>query len=407
MIKKFFHALLLRRRFWRYATMSEVAEIYMSRMLRIAALNMVSAFIVIYLYQNGFSIAQIAFIWAITYGIKALLTLPLATLVAWIGPKHATFVSNILYIPAMILFAVVPEHGVAALYPALLLQGLSTVLYTVAYWVNFSKVKNLKSAGKEIAFMNMFEKITAGLSPVVGGFVAFLFGPQIVIGVSAFLFLVAAAPLFRTGEPVKTRRVLKFHGFPWRLFFSQFSGHFASGYDVFASGVVWSLFVAIVVIGIDGSNEVYAITGVLLSVVFVVALIFSYLYGKIIDRKRGWELYKAGVLADVAVHTMRPFIDTTIAVVGINATREATHTAYMLPYTRGLFDTADVSGARSTYLGLVSLMNNFGAGIAAAVLGCMALYLAEETALRLFFFTAGAVMLLLLTVRFPLYRKRG
>lgn len=405
MIRKFFHTLLLRRRFWRYATMSEVAEIYIARMLRIAALYMVSAFIVIYLYQNGFSVAKIAFIWALWYAFKAIIALPFATVIAWIGPKHATFISNLLYIPAMILIALLPEHGHWLLVPALILQGCSTVLYTISHSVNFSKVKSVHKAGKEIAVMNILEKLTASISPMAGGFVAMVWGPQVVIVLSAFLFLFAAAPLFKTGEQVQTRRVLTFRGFSWRLFFSQFAGHYAVGYDVFVSGAAWSLFVAIAVIGIDKNNEVYAITGVLLSVVFFVSLVFSYLFGRLVDRRKGWELYKAGAAMTIAVNAMRPFITTTIAVVGINASREATHTAYMLPYTRGVFDTADVSGARSTYIGLVDLTSNLGASAAAALLGVLALTMPEDTSFRIFFLISAFVMLLLFTIRFPLYKK--
>ncbi len=405
MIKKFFQTILLRRRFWRNAPMSEVAEIYMARMLRIAALNMMSAFIVIYLYQNGFSIAKIAFMWAGLYGLKVVLALPLATVVAWIGPKHSAFVSNILYIPVMILFALMPEKGDWLIVPALILQAFSVVLYSVSHLVNFSKVKNMKHAGKEIAFMNIFEKVTAGLTPMIGGFIALIWGPQVVIVISAVLFLFAAAPLFKTGEQVQTRRVLKFRGFPWRLLFGQVAGHIAAGYDTFTSGVVWSLFVAIVIVGVSSGNEVYAVTGTLLSVVFIVSLVFSYIYGRLIDRNHGWVLFKTGVAINIGVHLLRPFITTTIAVAGLNAAREAAHTAYMLPYTRGTFDTADISGARSTYIGFVELLVNAGAACAATLLGCIALAFSEVDSMKLFFFIAAGVMLLLFTIRFPMYRK--
>jgi len=45
MIRDFFRSLMVRRHFWRYATFSDVAEIYVSRMLRMAALYMAAAFV--------------------------------------------------------------------------------------------------------------------------------------------------------------------------------------------------------------------------------------------------------------------------------------------------------------------------------------------------------------------------
>ena len=405
MILKILRRIFAGRRFWRNAPMSEVAEIYLSRMLRIMALNMMGIFIAIFLYQNGLSVAQIAFVWAGLYFFKALIGLPLATVVAWIGPKHATLVANILYIPVMVIFALIPEHGPWLVLPAFVIQGVSTVLYGISHSVNFSKVKSLTSAGKEIAVMNIIEKVAAGIAPIVGGFVAFIFGPEVVIVVSAILFLMAAVPLFRTGEHVSTRKVLKFRGFPWRVFFSQAASHYAYGIDVFASGTAWSLYFAIFIIGVSGNNEVYAITGVLTSVVFVVAITSSYLYGRLVDKRHGWLLYRIGAVGSVIIHGIRPFISSTVTVAGLNVAREAASTAYMLPYTRATFDTADVTGARSTYIGLVDVVMNIGAASAAATLGLLAMTLSGALPFHIFFFIAGGGMLLLLAARFPMYRS--
>lgn len=405
MIVKALKRLLFRRRFWRSAPMSEVAEIYLSRMLRIMALNMMGIFIAIFLYQNGLSIAQIAFVWSGLYFFKALIGLPLATVVAWIGPKHATLVANILYIPVMVIFALIPEHGPWLVVPAFVIQGVSTVLYGISHSVNFSKVKSLTSAGKEIAVMNIIEKVAAGLAPMAGGLIAFIFGPEVVIGISAILFLLAAVPLFKTGEHVTTRKVLQFRGFPWRVFFSQITSHYAYGVDVFASGTAWSLYFAIFIIGVAGNNEVYAITGVLTSVVFVVAIVSSYLYGRLVDKKHGWMLYRIGAVGSVIIHGVRPFISSTFAVAGLNVAREAASTAYMLPYTRATFDTADVTGARSTYIGLVDVVMNIGAASAAAAMGLLAMAISGAFSFHIFFFIAGGGMLLLLAARFPMYRS--
>src|SRR6188508_1425316 len=123
MVRKFFYSLLSRRHFWRYATFDEVAELYVSRMLRTAAIYLVNAFISIYLYQIGFSLMTIAFLWAGYFMLKAVVSLPVARFVAWVGPKHAILISNIMYIPAMIFFAILPEAGNWVLIPSFLLQA--------------------------------------------------------------------------------------------------------------------------------------------------------------------------------------------------------------------------------------------------------------------------------------------
>lgn len=406
MVRKFFHTLLLRRHFWRYATFSEVSELYVSRMLRMAALYLAASFMSIYLYQLGYSIGAIALFWAGFFFFKTLIALPVARFIAWIGPKHAILISNLLYIPAMIAFALLPTYGTWLLFVSLVFQASSATMYSIAYLIDFSKVKSTEHAGKEIAYMNIFEKITTGLSPLVGGLIAFLFGPQVVLVIAAILFAAAAAPLFKTGEPVKVNQKLTFKGFPWKLLFRHSLAQVSVGFDVFASGTVWTLYVAVIILGLTSeSNSVYAITGILVSVVFVVAIVASYTYGRIIDRSRGGDLMKAGAIGNALTHLIRPFVVSPVTVAGMNAANELATTAYTLPYTRAVFDNADISGARVTYLGLVELQSNFGAALGASILAVIALYATEQFSLQSFFFIAAAVALLVLTARFPLYKK--
>lgn len=396
---------MLRRHFWRHATFSEVAELYVSRMLRMAALYMAASFMSIYLFQVGYSVTVIAFFWASFFALKVLIALPAARFVAWIGPKHAILVSNLLYIPAMVAFALLPEWGSWLLVPTAIFQAVSAAMYSIAYLIDFSKVKSTEHAGKEIAYMNIFEKITTGLSPLIGGFIAFIWGPQVVIVIAAILFASAAAPLLKTGEQITVGQKLRFKGFPWRLFFGHALGQFSVGFDSVTSGTVWTMYVAIVIFGVTSeSNSVYAVMGVLLSVVFIVAIIASYTYGKLIDHKKGGQLMRAGAIANAATHAVRPFVSSPVSVAGLNAANELSTTAYNLPYTRAVFDNADLSGSRVAYLGVNEIVSNLGAAVAAFVLALMSLSLGMDS-MRWFFFIGAGAALLMLTARFPLYKK--
>lgn len=371
-----------------------------------AAVFMAASFMSVYLYQLGFSLPVIGFYWAAFFFFKSLVSLPLARLIAWIGPKHAILVSNLLYIPAMISFALIPEWGSWLIPVTLFFQGISASMYSIAYLIDFSKVKNVTHAGKEIAYMNIFEKITTGISPLVGGFIAFIWGPQVVLIVAGILFAFAAAPLFRTGEPVRVNQKLQFRGFPYRLFFRHALAQSALGFDSVTSGTVWSLYVAVIILSIGTiGNAAYASMGVLLSVVLLVAILASYTYGKLIDRKQGGALMKAASVASAVTHLVRPFTNTPVGAAGVNAAHELGVTGYNLPYTRAVFDNADRSGSRVTYLGLNEIFSNLGAAIAALVFALLALSLSEVLAMKTFFFIAAGVVLLILTARFPLYKK--
>jgi MFS family permease len=405
MLKNILHQVLIRRHFWRHATFSEIAELYASRLLRMLALNIAATFMSIFLYQHGFSIPFIALFWATFFGFKAVVAIPVAALAARIGAKHGILISNFMYIPAMVAFALVPEYGSWLLVPVVILQGGSAALYSICYSIDFSKVKSPTHAGKEIAYMNIVEKVTAGLSPLIGGVIAFLLGPQVVLIIAAVLFAIAAVPLLQTAEQESPHQKLDFKGFPWHLIRPNIASQIAIGFDVFSSGTVWSLFTAVFIIGVASTNEVYAANGALLSVVLFAALGASYAYGKLIDRRKGGDLLRIAAVANALTHVMRAFTTTPVAVAGLNIANEAATTGYAMAYTRGLFDNADLSGKRVTYLGIVEVLSNSGAAIAGVVLFFLASSIGDHDAIRVFFFIAAGAVLLIMTARFSLYRK--
>lgn len=405
MIQKIIHRLLRRRHFWRYASFSEIAELYASRVLRLLALNMTVGFTSIYLYQEGLDVFLIALLWLCFYVYKAIIALPMASVVAWIGPKHSILFANLLYIPGLIALSLLPVYGVAMLGIMVFFQATSAMLYQVAYWVDFSKVKSVDHAGKEMAYMNILEKVTTGLSPLIGGVFAFAVGPQVVLVIAAVLFSLAALPLFKTAEPVLPQQKLLLRGFPWHLVRPNIAAEAAVGFDAFTSGIAWSLFTAITIIGIASNNEVYATSGVLMSVVLLSALAASYTYGRIIDHRRGKDLMQLAAIANSVTHFLRPFTTTTFGIVGLNIANEAATAGYSMAYTRGNFDNADLSGRRTTYIGVMESVANIGAAVAAGALALFALIVSEVRALEYFFYLAAAVVLLIATARFRLYRK--
>jgi len=405
MLQKIIHRILVSRHFWRHASFSEIAELYASRVLRMLAIYIAASFMSIYLYQQGYAVWMIAAFWAITYLFKAIVALPLAALAAWFGPKHGILVANILYIPSMIAFALAPNYGPWLLILVVMFQGTSSALYSISYGIDFSKVKSVAHAGKEIAFMNMVEKITTGLSPLIGGVIAYLLGPQVVLIIAAFLFTLAALPLLRTSEQVVPRQKLDFKGFPWHLVRPNIVAHMAYGVDVFTSGTVWSLFTAIFIIGIAADNQVYAVNGALMSVVVFAALASSYTYGKLIDRNKGRELLKYAAIGNAITHFFRPVIGSPLAVAGLNIANETATTGYSMSYTRGIFDNADLSGRRTTYLGVVEVLSNLGAALGAGILIILTMCLNDQKALEIFFYIAAFIVLMIATAQFPLYRK--
>jgi len=405
MFQALIHRFLLHRHFWRYANFDEVGELYASRMMRLLAQFMINMFVALYLYQHGYSLLFITLYYAVSFLFRAIITYPAARVIAKFGPKHGILIANLLYIPALVVFPFVPVLGVPAIVIFGLFQSLSMVQFDLAYMVDFSKVKHVDHAGKEIGYMQILERLTASLSPFVGGTIAYLVAPEATIWLSAVLFVLASMPLFKSKEQVRLNQQLDFRRFPWRDTWRTIRAETAIGFDTVASNFVWVLFIAITIFG-DGTNSVYFMVGAFASMTIVTSFFSAYAFGRIIDRRQGGDLLKIATVANAATHMFRAFVTAPVGVAAANITNEVATTGYTMAYMRGIFDTADrAEGHRIVYLMFVSIAANLGACIAALIFAWLVIANPSAVdAFQLFFIIAAVYVLLTMTARFKMYR---
>lgn len=405
MIKKLLHRLLERRHYWRTVGFSELAELYANRMLRLMAVNMFSGIVGIFMYQIGYPLWQIVGVFAAYFLVKAVSAIPAAYFIGRVGPKHGTLVSNFLYIPSLLALTQLENLHVYALLVFIIVQPLAVTLYTVSYHVGFSKVKHSEHAGKEIGFMYIVEKFGAGLSPVVGGLIAYMFGPETVMWMASILFLLSAGPLFFSPEPVMTHQHIIFRGFNWRATWRNLVSMLSIGADQALSGSIWSLFVAIAVFGTT-NNIVYAQVGALLGIAFVASLVFARLYGAIIDRRRGGELLRAAVIGNSLLHATRAFVSTPVGVVMVNVANEATTSGYSMPYLKGQYDMADsLPGYRIVYMAIMEFAVGLGASIMMLILLGLTFLLDDVRGLQVGYIVAAVAVLPIIWHGFPALRS--
>lgn len=406
MIKRLIYRFLEKRHYWRTVSFSEIAELYASRTLRVFALSMVNVFVAIYLYQNGYSLTFIAFTFAGYYVFRAAISYPFAYLIARIGPKHATLLSNFLFIPALLLLITLPEYGLIAIAGFVFFQASSLSLYDMAYLIDFSKVKHDERAGKELGYMHILEQIARGSSPFIGGFIAYWFGPQVTLYVAVFIFLIAAMPLFFTPEPVKTHQHITFHGIPWRKIRRPLVAYAADGYDTIACSLLWSLFIALAVFGVNSSNTIYAQLGVLASLTMIAGIAAAKIFGSVIDRHRGNALLKISAIGNALIYLVRPLVITPLGVLLVNVFNQFTTTGYILPFTKGMFALADdLPGYRIAYMTLMNAAASMGAMIVCLIVGVLSLVLDEIASFQATYLISSVIVLLILVHRFPALSK--
>lgn len=405
MVKEILLSLYKRRNFWRFANFSEVAELYTARVLRTIAMNVGAAFMSVYMLKNGYSIVAISLFWAAYFGLKVVTSLPLAQIIAIIGAKKAIIISNFLYIPSMIAFIFLPELGIWALLIAGVSQSTSAALYDMGYLVNFSRVKNTDQAGRQVAIMNIAEKIAKGVSPLLGGLLAMFFDPRASIAVSTLFFIFASWPLMRTKDSMTTGFKLAPKGFPWKMAGQSLFMQLPIGFDVYASGSAWSLFLASLIFTANG-NQVYAELGALTSLILLVSLASTHMYGKLIDKHAGGQLLFWTAAGNVIVHVFRALARTPAMAVGTNAANEVMATGYSMAFMRGMFDVADRSGYRVFYVGMSQMMANAGATLAALLLAGVMMVFTVQGGFTIFYLATAAVVSLILLTRFRIYGEK-
>ncbi len=404
MLQRIIHKLFKSRHFWRDANFSEISELYASRVLRMLALHVVGGFASVYLYQNGYPLTFIALFWASFYGLKVLLAYPAGYLVARFGPKHGVLIGNVLSIPSMVAITMVPLYGFGAIAVWGIFSASSSIIYNLGYWVDFSKVKHNEYAGREIGFMSILEKFAIGIGPLIGGGIALIGGPEAAMITSAAFYTLAAAPLLRTAEPMRTQQKLHLSSIPWRSTWRAFRAEIGIGFEVFTVATLWPLFVAVTVIGITG-NSTYAILGALSSLTLLSSLVFAHVFGKLIDKRRGAELLKYSIVGKIIIHMLRPITTSLGGVGAINVTGEVAATGQQMSFMRGMFDMADNISQRVTFFTVREGSTNIGAGLGALSLFLLLLVFDDQQAMGAQFYLAAIAVIFIGMARFKLYRK--
>ncbi len=404
MFKSFIYRILEKRHFWRYATFGEIADLYAAQTLRVAAISMMSGFSSVYMYKLGYSLVFIMGFWAIYFLSKVILSPFAGIFISRFGTTASTMLSNVLYLPAIILLSLAPKLGLTALVLYGVFLSLSVSLHELCYLVDFSRVKSIEHAGKEIGFMNILEKIVVTISPIIGGFVALLFNVQVTMWMAGFILALAGLPLLRIKNQSEKHHSFTIQGFPWRLALSSLISRCAIGFDVISSSTVWGLFVAIILLP-NAGNGIYAALGVLSSVTVVAAIITSAVFGRLIDGSKGRDLLKVGVVINVLVHLSRTLVSTPAGAVGVNVINEVASSAQGMTFMRGMFDIADTLGYRITYLVISEVMKNLGSVISCVTILLCVLLIGGRGGFNVFFAITALVCITVFFSRFKFYTK--
>ncbi len=382
-----------------------MGQLHVARLVRTIAINLGAGLIAVYMYKIGYSLVFISLFWVAYFMLKVVIMLPLAQLIASIGPRKSIIISNFLYVPSMIAFMFVEQYAMPMLVITVIFQTSSAALYDMGYLVGLSRLSRDSSrGGRAVAMMKIAETVAKGLSPLIGGILAMMFDPRASLVVSLLFFVLASIPLIKMVDSMKTGFRLAPRGFNWKQATQSLLVQIPIGFDYYASTTAWSLFLVVLIFA-SGGNEVYAKLGALTSLILVVSLVSAYAYGKLIDKKAGGQLLVWTAIGSVVSNLFRVFVRTPIAAIGTNAAHEMMATGYSMAYTRGMMDTANQTGYRVFYVAMTQLTVNLGAGLAALVLAVIIALLGDSIGFSVFYAITSVVVIGIAFVRFSVYKK--
>jgi len=216
----------------------------------------------------------------------------------------------------------------------------------VAYHVDFSKIKQVRNEGAELSHMYLLQRVSSAIGPLLGGFIAVMFGIEIVLLLTILLVLIAIWPLMMTSEPLRTQRPLDFSGLSLKGEFRNIISFSATVISRQINISFWPLYIAVFIF----TGNVYGVVGLVASISVVSAIVLAKIMGKLIDNNRGGELLTISAWSLSIINATRVMISSFIGVVGMNIISEFSETGVLLPLLKGFYDKADSSKDRIAYV---------------------------------------------------------
>lgn len=265
----------------------ELNEIYTSMSIYTFALSLIMVFVPIHIYNLGYDLREIFSFYIYLYAFLGVFVVPACFLITRFGAKHVIAASLPITSVSLVLLLTLGNYR----WPLWLIAsffGLSVALYWVAYHDDFSKAKHGKSAGRELSRMAILTSIAGALGPVIGGVVGQTLGLPFIMGVTAILLLVAVLPLFKTSEITKKRPIKK-SNFNIKRNWKDILAYGGLGIESTASGIIWPLFIFILV----GS---FVRVGSITTIALLVMIAVTIYVGRLTDRYEKRKVLKAGTI---------------------------------------------------------------------------------------------------------------
>lgn len=276
--------------------------IWLAGVLRFMAQSMLLVFLLIYLYDLGFSPLAI-----LSYGVVFnLITLFInhwlvGFLISLLGPRKVIAVSNVV----LILFAFglySLSLSLAHLYLLAAIQALAFESYFLSQHVYLSATAAAGKSGKKVGRQFSAEPVGYLLGPLIGGLIAWLWSPQITNLVAGLILIVSASLAFISHDSSVEARHYYSHHKIWRIY-----RHLIRDWrnPLMVAGAIsfdfvyqlWTLYIGVFLLAAASSSSGYGILGLFSFVGALFGFIIARFVGQRADKGQERRLLRGAVVS--------------------------------------------------------------------------------------------------------------
>jgi hypothetical protein len=323
---------------------TELNEIFAYMSLRSFAIALISIFIPIYLYKMGFTLAELMLFYVSIYVVELLAEYLVANLIKKVGPKHLMALS----IPLLIThFAQLLTLNIIS-WPILsmgITGGLALSLFWQSYHYDFSRSKHREKTSAEIGKLYIVNAVLGASAPFIGGFIATKFNISWVFTTAIILFIIAVAVLFKTKDNNFRRGTLTLSNIRIREIARDLLAYGGSTIEVSSAGVIWPLFLFLLV-------KSYESVGAITSAALVVTVVVTYYISKKSDQGKRITYLKIGGLLNGIISIIKAFTASVLQAYGVSVAKSFASSIQAAPFCSEYYIHADEE-KRSEYIFLM------------------------------------------------------
>ncbi|MBR9677580.1 MFS transporter [Candidatus Woesearchaeota archaeon] len=314
----------------------EINQLYTSVFLMTIAQNLISFFVPIYLYQNGYSITKIIlffFLISLSFVIFSLFS---ARIVTNIGIKHAIFIS----VPFLVFYYIGLQllPSIKALFFVLpTIKAFRMMFYNYGFHLNYIEHSNAKKRGTELSIIGILSIIGTVIAPAIAGIIIGLKSYDALFIIAIIILFFSVIPLFFSPD-IKESTMLNYKLAKQYLTNKQNITNFLSfsGYAVesIIGRILWPIFLIILFLTTQK-------VGFVVTVTISVSLMIVYFIGKISDKQKNKKkLLRFATTLYFFAWIGRVFANNAFRVILVDSYKNFSEKILHLPWSAQSYDDA-------------------------------------------------------------------